>query len=384
LPATTPRVCVDDAAPPSPTAQGFCGNTFLQATTEHPNLYFIIDRSGSMADVVDGQQKYGAVVRAATSLVRTLGPRANIGAAYFPGPLVGPTNPCAVGEEIFPTQPGDALPSGNCGDGPITRAFNNAIVPPGGAYGNTPTAATLNALLPTLEKLSGKSAVILATDGGPNCNDSATCDASKCIPNIEQQCQPAGANCCTAAAAGAGACLDEEPTRAAVAALFAHEIPTYVIGIAGSAPYASLLDELALAGGTARPMEPAYYDVEHLDELDAVLTSIGTKVVLSCHLRLESVPPQRSLVNVYLDREQLAYGSPDGWHWSDDIDGGLIGASFNDANIGDEAGVPEASDDSADGGTLQIDLVGGACDALTAGQVEQVQIVFGCPTAIIR
>jgi hypothetical protein len=379
--------CVDDAAPPTPTTQGYCGNTFLEATTDHPNLYFVIDRSGSMGDLVEGVQKYGAVARAATSLVRALGPRANIGATVFPGRGAS-ENPCALGSEVFPTQPGDALPSGSCGDRPITRAFASSI---GGVpIGSTPTAISLAAVLPTLEKLSGKTAVILATDGGPNCNANAACDASKCIPNIEQQCQPAGVNCCDAVINGPEACLDEEPTRAAVAALHDHGIPTYVIGIPGSAPYAALLDELAAAGGTARPMEPAYYDVQHLDELDAVLAAIGTKVVLSCHLQLESAPPRRDLVNVYLDRQQLTYGVADGWKWSDDADGGFVGsvladASFDDASSeGGSASDPADAFGAEDAGSLAIDLVGAACDKLTAGEVQQVQIVFGCPTAIIR
>jgi hypothetical protein len=385
-PTSTPRVCIDDATPPSPNAQGFCGNTFLEATSDHPNLYFVIDRSGSMQDFVDGEQKYAAVARAATSLVRSLGPRANIGAAFFPGRAVTQQNPCAVGNEVFPTQPGDALPSGSCGDGPITRAFAAAISAPGGAFGSTPTAATLRVLLPTLAGLSGKTAVILATDGGPNCNDAAACDKAECIPNIEQQCQPASVNCCAPAMFGPTACLDRDATRDAVAGLFINRIPTYVIGIPGSAPYAAVLDELALAGGTARTTEPAYYDVQHLDELDGILAQIGAKVVLSCHLRLESAPPDRGLVNVYLDRDLLTYGSSDGWRWSDDVDGGL-GLGAGDAGAGADGDVETgAAFDAAasDGGSLELDLAGAACDELSSGQVQQVQIVFGCPTAIIR
>jgi hypothetical protein len=246
--------------------------------------------------------------------------------------------------------------------------------------------------------------VILATDGGPNCNSRATCDASKCIPNIEEQCPSTFTNCCTPALFGVEACLDEEPTRDAVAAIYEHQIPTYVIGIPGSSPYSALLDQLALAGGTARPMHPAYYDVAHLDELDGILAAIGAKVVLSCHLTLDSAPPNRGLVNVYLDRTQLTYGAVDGWVWADDRDASF-GASPADAAASTsdsdavspldadlaapndaapsnsaETSIPDDAPDSA----LAIDLVGAACDKLSSGQVQQVQIVFGCPTAVIR
>jgi hypothetical protein len=366
------RVCVDDAAPPAPNAQGFCGNTFLAATTDHPNLYFVIDRSGSMQEFVDGEQKYAAVVTAATSLVRSLGPQANVGAAVFPGRTVDEQNPCAAGEEVFTTRPGDALPTGSCGDGPVTRGFANAVSPTGGAFGATPTASTLTALLPLLDRLPGRTAVILATDGGPNCNGNAACKADKCIPNIEKQCQP-DINCCTQDTFGPEACLDEDPTRDAVRALSMRRIPTYVIGIPGSGPYADLLEQLALAGGTARPIHPAYYDAKHLVELDAVLASIGAKVVLSCHLRLEAPPPNRALVNVYIDRELLTYGSADGWIWSDFRDGGV-----------EEREAEPLPADASEPAEVALDLVGEACAKLESGQVQQVQIVFGCPTAIVR
>src|SRR5262249_43569391 len=158
-------------------------------------------------------QKYAAVARAATALVRSLGPRANIGAAFFPGRDVSELNPCAVGDEVFSTRPGDALPSGACGDGPVTSAFAAAISAPRGAFGSTPTRSTLRALLPILSGLAGKTVVILATDGGPNCNDATACDAKGCIPNIERQCQPATANCCSPAVFGPSACLDGDATE---------------------------------------------------------------------------------------------------------------------------------------------------------------------------
>jgi len=396
VPPTPRRVCVDDAAPPSPDAQGYCGNMFITATAERPNLYFVIDRSGSMLDVVDGQEKFGAVANAVIGLVRSLGPQANIGAALFPGYAVSEMNPCAVGDEVFPTQPGDALPSGSCGDGPVTKGFATAVRSSGGVFGATPTAASLTALIPTLSRLPGKTAVILATDGGPNCNSRATCDSSSCIPNIENQCPSNIVNCCTPEAFGVEACLDGEPTRDAVAAIYQHGIPTYVIGIPGSSPYSALLDQLALAGGTARPTHPAYYDVAHLDELDGILATIGAKVVLSCHLKLDSAPPKRGLVNVYLDRELLTYGAVDGWVWSDDLDGGFGAAAAdgaaseldadqpNEAAPSDSDSMEPATPNDAADSALAIDVVGAACDKLSSGQVQQVQIVFGCPTAVIR
>jgi hypothetical protein len=411
--------CVDDAAvPPLPDAQGLCGNTFLPATSEPPNVYFVIDRSGSMQEIVDGRVKYDAVATASVALVRRLGAQANVGAAVFPGRSANPDDGCVAGIEVLPTRPGDPLPTGSCAiDGEVTRAFSRSISLPSGMVpaGGTPTAATLARLLPTLAALPGRTVIILATDGGPNCNAAAVCDASKCIPNIEHapSCT-ADVNCCGPALAGPTSCLDDVATLAAVGALAQRGIKTYVVGIPGSAPYATLLDELARTGKTARPSGSGgalYYDVDHLTELDDILAAIGSTVILSCHLHLETPPKEMSLVNVYLDRQLVEYGGPDGWIWTNPGDAGTIdgetgeggaadAADENGTGPSDDSGTedaPSADDAPTTGDDAEIDavvapdastrlprqdldLLGAACERLMSGKVRQVQVVFGCPT----
>jgi hypothetical protein len=388
--------CIEDArGAPAPDAQGLCGNMFLDVTTDAPNLFFVIDRSGSMAESIDGTQKYDGVATAAVSLVRSLGSQANVGAAVFPGRSAADDG-CAAGELVYPATPGDPINSVYCGnDGPVTRAFSGAISLPSGVTprGSTPTAATLRDLLPVLSGLKGRTFVLLATDGGPNCNLQATCGADKCIPNIERSvgCN-ASVNCCDEQIAGPGYCLDDDGTKAAVAALYAAGIKTYVIGITGSVPYAELLNELAIVGGTARVgANSAYYGISHIAELDEVLGSIGATVALSCQIRLAKPPPDSNLVNVYLDGQLVKYG-PNGWVWSDAAD------ASSDAPITSTDADPDASDpDSApaDDATSdvaaeaaarhsEIDLVGAACDSLKSGKVRRLQVVFGCPTDIPR
>jgi hypothetical protein len=410
--ATGGGSCVDDAAtPPLPDAQGLCGNTFLKATSDPPNVYFVIDRSGSMLETVDGRVKYDAIASASVALVRRLGSQVNVGAAVFPGPLVNADDGCVAGDEVFPTRPGDAIAAGACDpDGPVTRGFSFSISLPSGSVplGGTPTPATLVRLLPTLSALPGRTAVILATDGGPNCNPSAVCDESKCIPNIEHSplCTD-GVNCCLPSLYGPTSCLDDLATLAALSDLSRRGIKTYVVGIPGSAPYAALLGDLARVGGTARPAGSGatYYDVDHLNELDDILSAIGSTVVLSCHLHLDMAPKAMSLVNVYLDRQLVAYGGPDGWVWTHAGDAGLggggpagtpdapvdidDGATSDDADIDDAAPPTDDADNDASAGSddgavprQDLDLVGGACDLLMSGKVRQVQVVFGCPTVI--
>src|SRR5262249_39088811 len=134
------------------------------------------------------------------------------------------------------------------------------------AFGGTPTAATLRALAPRLTALSGRTFVILATDGGPNCNPDSACGADRCMINIEHQsdsCTPGGTlNCCASDLFGPRNCLDDDATSAAIADLARAGIPTFVIGVPGSVPYAAALERMAVAGGTALAESPRYYRVD--------------------------------------------------------------------------------------------------------------------------
>src|SRR5262249_30826764 len=82
----------DNAEPPGPDAEGFCGNQFLRAVGDPANIYFVIDRSGSMSERVDGLEKYATVAKAAVGLVRKIGSYANFGAAVFPSPEIVQSN----------------------------------------------------------------------------------------------------------------------------------------------------------------------------------------------------------------------------------------------------------------------------------------------------
>ena len=212
-----------------------CGNEFLKALSNPPNLYFIVDRSASMSDTFGTESKSLAMRIATVGLVRRLGAEVNIGAAMFPGPGANDQDPCSAGSEVFPMQPGDVGVDADADtNGPVTSAFSRAInlMP----YGGTPTAATFVALTPTLLALPGRTYVILATDGGPNCNSSATCGASQCIANIEGNCaEPDGTNCCGGNCCdpndsyiGPSQCLDVGTTTAAISGLSCgrHSHPT--------------------------------------------------------------------------------------------------------------------------------------------------------------
>jgi hypothetical protein len=319
-----------------------CGCTDVPLLTDKPTLYFVLDRSGSMNEANKWQTVRGVVAKVITAI----GPRATFAAAVFPSPA---HDACAPGVEVMTPRAGDS-PAGRAGY--TTNALLNATNVP--ASGGTPTAATFAALKPRLQSLASaaRTYVILATDGGPNCNAQAQCDVSACIANIESAapgCSPGvPPNCCTAQYYGPGECLDAAPTIAAASDLHAAGIDTYVVGVPGSGPYASVLDQIATAGNTARSSPPLYYRVDSVGEAAflSAISQIAAKIVASCTLPLSAPPPNSNEVNVFLDDQPVAKDPVNGW--------------------------------TLDGAT--ITLKGATCDAVLSGNALDVRVIVGCPT----
>jgi hypothetical protein len=322
---------------------GVCACTDETLLGDPPTLYFVLDRSGSMAD----ENKWPTIVSVLANLVVGLGPRADVAAAVFPAP--DDTTGCTPGVEVSPPTRGDS-PAGHTG--PAATALLT-ILGHIAANGGTPTAATLESLTPRITSLPGKTYVILATDGGPNCNASAACTASGCELNIENAaaaCTPGGSHdCCSDPAYGSAlSCLDAQPTIDSVKTLAARGVPVYVIGVPGSAPYADLLNSLAQAGGTARNGETQYYAADSADQatFSAVLSSVAAKITGSCSLTLDHVPPDPLDINVFLDEQVLAQTGANGWT--------LAGQT--------------------------VTLLGASCQEVLNGDVVDVRVVAGCPT----
>ena len=342
-PSNNPGSLLQEAGPPpscdAGAQEGVCGCLDLTLLGDAPNLYFLLDRSASMND--DG--KWTTIRTVIADIMHRIGPRADFGAAVFPNPVS--TDDCSVGLQVMAMTPGDS-PAGTYG--PATAAFN--VDTNFAAAGGTPTAATVAALQSTLTALPGKTFVILATDGGPNCDPNVTCDSSACISNIESDpgCAPSPApNCCTTQPLD---CLDSAATVQAISALASAGIPTYVVGVPGSGPYAAVLDQMALAGGTARPMTPYYYPVDSTDEADftTTLSSVAAKITASCVLTLSAPPPDPTDVNVYLDGVVVPADPVNGWILS--------------------------------GSTVTLE--GTTCANVLAGNELSLRIIAGCPTVV--
>jgi hypothetical protein len=319
----------------------FCDCVDTPLFADPPNMYFLLDRSGSMAE----NDKWDAVRVVVAQILRSLGPRANFGATVFPG--FDDTQQCSLPREVLPISPGD--PPG-AQDGPTTKKL--LTVTAGPPSGGTPTAEALRTVLQRLSNAKGKTFVILATDGGPNCNANGACTSDLCQPNIENVpgCSPGGQNCCAPPIGVPESCLDSAATQSAVAALKSAGIPVYVIGLPGTSnpAYANLLDQLALAGGTALPTSPKYYRVDSTNSavLLAALKKIAAQIVATCEFKLTTVPAQPNQVNVYFDEVVVPADPVNGWK----IDG------------------------------QTVTLLGDSCKKVLSGDVLDVRIITGCPT----
>ncbi|MFO0659429.1 MAG: VWA domain-containing protein [Polyangiaceae bacterium] len=326
-----------------------CGFQSFVAKTDPIRLYLVVDRSGSMADEVDGQVKFTALRSALVDLVGEIGFRAEIGMAIYPYQPQGDS--CHVGKEMVAMQPGDAHSYYEQGlRGPVTaNIYSKLLISPAGG---TPTGPTLSALRPTLESLGKNTFVLLATDGGPNCNESATCTAAQCIPNIEGDPACSEVNCCDPTLSpsfSTANCLDTNGSLTAISQLAAAGVKTIVVGIPGSAPYKSLLNAMAVAGGAPRDGDVRYYAADSLTELSTLIDQIGSQVLISCSISLDQKPEDSNLVNVYFDSTLVKSNAVDGWSWT---------------------------------GPTTIQLNGEACDTLLSGSVGAVSILLGCPTEI--
>jgi Mg-chelatase subunit ChlD len=300
-----------------------------------PNLYFILDRSRSMME----NNKWDTVRTVIGDLMTSLGPNASYGAATFPSPTSA--NLCAPGTEIL--TPGDTT-----GAAAAALLTATTISPNGG----TPTAATLTSLTPELTSLKGSTFAILATDGGANCNPNLSCTLDTCTANLDAvvpMCQPfVPPNCCTPMGPGGPSdCLDTQATVDAVTKLRQGGVPVYVVGILGSAPYESMLDQLAQAGGTARAAAPFYYRVDTADAqaLAAVLAQIAAKITASCTVKLAGPPNDPTTVVVSLGGQPIPEDPTNGWQ--------ITGTTLT--------------------------LSGSSCQELLTGQALGLAVSDGCP-----
>jgi hypothetical protein len=185
--------------------------------------------------------------------------------------------------------------------------------------GGTPTADAVDLgarLLLAVRAARAARAMILATDGEPNCNASLNSATCTCVEsNFGCQGQP-------------NQCLDDTRTVDRIAAQAKNGVPTYVIGIEdqGDASFARVLDAMAVAGG--RPQASGshkYYSGNSEPELESALVTIRNQVGVCTYLT-SSVPDARGSITVTVDGAPLPYDptKTEGWAWTSQDNGEIV------------------------------------------------------------
>lgn len=300
-------------------------------------LMFVIDRSGSMAFSLDGQQpdSLGNLPPGVTSrwdtlreaLFTTITPfdkALAMGAKFFPEE--GPRRP-APADDACRTDVGVGIPPARGNTSAILDVFNTTS-----PRGGTPTAEAIRLAAEYIQSTRGVArTMIVATDGAPNCNgaiDPATCT-----------CTLVNGNCKTAQD-GEFNCLDDTRTIDVVRDVFQNlKIPVYVIGIGSTErpAFLQVLDQMALAGGRPRPSAPFHYNVQTSTELEAALGSISDSVA-KCTYLSPSAPTDPNAITVEVDGKTVPRDTTkvNGWDWVDQAFGTLafFGAACTAASTG--------------------------------------------------
>ncbi|MBN2359845.1 MAG: VWA domain-containing protein [Deltaproteobacteria bacterium] len=288
-----------------------CEGQAFSADRVPANVMIVLDRSSSMTQNIgsDGS-KWNVAKAAIAQMLAAHGSEIRFGLNLFPGtnqscegaPTCQPSpnnNPADYG--FVPVDIGDNTAS----------TIDNYLANTGTCNARTPAAEDLQLLrsYDGLKDTTRGNYILLVTDGQANCNDP--------VPQVE--------------------------------ALYAQvpSVHTFVVGF-GSGVDRSQLTAMAIAGGTARPQTPNYYQADDAASLNDAFAAIAG-AVLGC---------EYSLVGVATDPDQLTI-------------------YFNGVRVPrDPSGVTGWEYYPATG---RLTFSGNACIALQHGVVTDLTIVYGCP-----
>jgi hypothetical protein len=264
-----------------------CGSTVITPEREQVDVFIVLDRSGSMyysiaedcycapsigggttgplcANTTNCTNRWDATSSALSLTMKTM-TTIHWGLEMYSTPNA--VNSCTVA----------GAPQVPLGTANSAAAVQSAILR-GAPAGNTPTAAAITAAAAYVATVTDglKQAILLATDGFPNCYGGQ-------INNIE----------------------DMDATLLAIAGAAALGVPVYVIGIG---PSVGNLDSMAQAGGTG-----SYYPATSPKQLGDALDAISKIVATTCTFETPMTPPDDSKVWVYVDKNLVAEDPVSGW-----------------------------------------------------------------------
>lgn len=319
-------------------------------------VLLVIDRSSSMGQSLTGRgggtSKWELLRSALATTLPTFQDRINVGALFYPeSGAATRTAACALSN----------IPSVDVDPSVNTAARLLAVFDASDPGGSTPTAAALLRAYTYFVRHPSRARaryLVLATDGGPNCN--AALDPAVC------ECIGGGGGCRGGGGlgglTGGNMCLDRVRTRDEIRDIATNPvtaIPTYVIGMADSTERSAALEttltEMAIAGG--RPNHTAtgaetYYDVRRDEDLATAFTAVQNAIA-RCTFVTPSTPTSTNGLSLAVNGVAVPYDPThaNGWDWTDRAYGEL--ALFGPACPSNAASAPTATaivECHADGG----------------------------------
>ncbi|MDW8246932.1 MAG: vWA domain-containing protein [Sandaracinaceae bacterium] len=307
---------VFDAGVDAPTDSGPCSIERIPIQPARGDVVWVLDRSGSMRLGFDGSEnlprpfwRWTILRQAMASLLPLLGERMRSGAKIYPNPP--PPDAVEITAEVAcQTSPQLDVPIALNSASTILRAID-AHDP----FGGTPT---VEAILVAREALrnsrEGRRFIVVATDGGPNCNPRLRVDPRRCVcTNVPEACQHP--------TEGIYSCLDDPRTLEVLRET--HEtwgIPVFIIGIPDESrpDLIDFLDRMAVAGGRPRnvPGQRRFFSASNEEELREVLREV-IEAIGRCAFTLERAVEEDVVVEIRLNDQVLVEDPVNGWMWSE-------------------------------------------------------------------
>ena len=365
-----------------------CGQTRLEENVRVVNMMLVLDQSGSMNKPSSSTATASKWVEMKSALLGAMKPVAediNFGLLLFPysGSIAAPgVDPNSVDPVVTCQVPiadaNAAVAVGidlavNPGDG--TNKLNAILDVVGSSTpaGGTPTAVALEQAFRYFTEgagstLPGTKWVLLATDGGPNCNPDLVCDATTCTQNIDCTCGNgcnATNNCCASSGGNnyGFLCLDDAAVVQEIQKLATAQIKTFVVGIPGTDKYAATLDQMANAGMMMNPNPvsgESYYAVSTTNSLTGLqdtFSTITTQLLKSCDVELQETPQSVDRVIVAIDCVKVPPVDP------------------GTPSTGDKSGFYI---DYRTDGPAHLQLTGTYCDQISTLGAKHLDVITGC------
>ncbi len=291
-------------------------------------VMFVIDRSGSMDTALEAQvgdasrspSRWNTLADALrVSIVGETETRLSMGALVFPRVPVVERPSFEESCNTNPLLPEDrVLPSLNNSTA-ILRIFQRTR-----PRGSTPTYSAIVRAGDILRDEAARDPdrsraryIVLATDGGPNCNEML--DPTNCVCAVED---PSGRDICRDNPALARwFCLDRNRVVEHVQSLASQGFFTYVVGLDNPSelPMIETLNAMAVAGGRANPVgDFRYYSIRRVDQLFATFHDIATTLT-RCAFVTPSRPDNPDEIRVEVGGLTVPRdrAHQNGWDWSD-------------------------------------------------------------------